>query len=242
MRAIVARRDITRQMGRTCGGPVRFIKWFLALCFVLLVVVVSAAVFLGPPKVAPEAIAASVTRTPELMERAWQLPVAASIGRDMSFQKNGSLCGPTSLANVFRSQGLPYESSDAVLETTKHCATGICFMGLTLDELASVARDRGATKVEVHRDLTPEQFQAHLRRSNDASARYVVNFHRSPIFGAGGGHHSPIGGYLEGEDLVFVLDVNADFQPWLVERDRLFAAIDTVDSSSGQKRGLLRIE
>jgi hypothetical protein len=69
-----------------------------------------------------------------------------------------------------------------------------------------------------------------------------VNFSRAPIFGAGGGHHSPIGGYLEAEDFVFVLDVNADFQPWLVERERLFAAVDTVDSSSGQKRGLLRID
>jgi len=34
------------------------------------------------------------------------------------------------------------------------------------------------------------------------------NFNRAQIFGAGVGHHSPIGGYLEAEDLVFVLDVN----------------------------------
>ena len=78
-----------------------------------------------------------------------------------------------------------------------------------------------------------------------------MNFSRAPIFGAGGGHHSPIALAVvrrivkdadEAEDFVFVLDVNADFQPWLVERERLFAAVDTVDSSSGQKRGLLRID
>jgi hypothetical protein len=78
------------------------------------------------------------------------------------------------------------------------------------------------------------------RGSNDPARRYLVNFTRRAIFGAGGGHHSPIGGYLEAEDLVFVLDVNRDFQPWLVERSRLFAAMDTDDGD--QKRGLLLIE
>ena len=79
-----------------------------------------------------------------------------------------------------------------------------------------------------------------MRKSNDPSRRYVVNFSRKPIFGAGGGHHSPIGGYLEAEDLVFVLDVNRKFEPWLVERSRLFTAIDTSDGDA--KRGLLLIE
>jgi hypothetical protein len=56
-----------------------------------------------------------------------------------------------------------------------------------------------------------------------------VNFDRGKIFGAGAGHHSPIGGYLETEDLVFVLDINSDFQPWLVELPRLFAAVNSLD-------------
>jgi hypothetical protein len=51
---------------------------------------------------------------------------------------------------------------------------------------------------------------------------------------------SPIGGYLKDEDLVFVLDVNGDYGPWLVERTRLFSAMDTLDGN--RKRGLLRIE
>ena len=56
----------------------------------------------------------------------------------------------------------------------------------------------------------------------------------------GFGHHSPIGGYLEAEDLVLVLDVNEKFKPWLVERSRLYDAMNTVDGD--KKRGLLRIE
>jgi hypothetical protein len=94
--------------------------------------------------------------------------------------------------------------------------------------------------VTVLRDLTPESFRDHMRLSNDPNRRYVVNFTRRPIFGAGGGHHSPIGGYLEAEDLVFVLDVNEDFKPWLIESSRLYAAVNTLDG--GKKRGLLLIE
>jgi len=113
-------------------------------------------------------------------------------------------------------------------------------MGLTLDELAEVARLQGDHRVTVLRDLNERQFHAHMRRSNDPFIRYVINFARKPIFGAGGGHHSPIGGYLEEQDLVLVLDVNADFKPWLIDRKRLFAAMDTLDGN--KKRGLLRIE
>ena len=45
--------------------------------------------FVGQSKVSPEAIASSVTRTPELLERAWRLPVAAtfagkSLGNQMA--------------------------------------------------------------------------------------------------------------------------------------------------------------
>jgi hypothetical protein len=48
-----------------------------------------------------------------------------------------------------------------------------------------------------------------LRLSNDPRRRYIVNFSRKPIFGAGVGHHSPIGGYLKAEDLVFVLELSS---------------------------------
>jgi hypothetical protein len=55
------------------------------------------------------------------------------------------------------------------------------------------------------RDLSEDQFLEHLRRSNDPARRYIVNFDRAQIFGAGVGHHSPIGGDLAAEDLAFVL-------------------------------------
>ena len=62
------------------------------------------------------------------------------------------------------------------------------------------------------RNLTAEEFREHMKRANDPGRRYIVNFTREKIFGAGSGHHSPIGGYLEAEDMVLVLDVKRGVQ------------------------------
>jgi hypothetical protein len=185
------------------------------------------ALVVGQSKVPPQAIASSVTRTPELVQRAWRLPVATTFNRQIIFQSNGSRCGPAAVANAYRSLAEAPITEGKVLAGTGRCWTGVCIFGLTLDELADVARANTSRKITVLRDLTEEQFREHLRRSNDPTRRYIVNFNRERIFGAGVGHHSPIGGYLEAEDLVFILDVNPDYQPWLVERTRLFAAVNT---------------
>ena len=195
---------------------------------------------LAPSKVPPAAIASSVTRTPELLERAWNLPVAVTFERHVAWQSNGSRCGPAAIANMYRSLGEPPTTESKVLAGTGKCWTGVCILGLTLDELADVARAHTKRRVTVLRDLGEEQFREHLRRFNDRSRRYIVNFSRKPIFGAGVGHHSPIGGYLESEDLVFVLDVNADYRPWLIEAGRLYEAVNTLDGD--KKRGLLLVE
>ncbi|GJE45828.1 phytochelatin synthase family protein [Methylobacterium soli] len=200
----------------------------------------AAAFALIPPRVPPEAIRIAVTSSEPLLDRAWRLPVAARFGRELAWQSNASLCGPASLANVFRSLGERANTEVAVLAGTGRCWTGYCLLGLTLDELAEVARARTNRPVRLLRDLSAEDFRAHMRRANDPGRRYIVNFSRVVIFGAGAGHHSPIGGYLEGEDLVLVLDVNHAYRPWLVERARLYAAMDTLDGN--RKRGLLLIE
>lgn len=181
---------------------------------------------------------------PELLARAWALPVAATYGPDaLQFQAKASTCGPTSLANVWVSFGDdPSATAQSVVEGTAYCWTGQCIPGLILDELAEIAEYSGTREITVLRDLSIEEFREHMRASNRPDRRYVVNFLRGPLFGEGGGHHSPIGGYLEREDLVFVLDVNERFGPWLVETERLFAAVDTVDGSSDRERGLLLVK
>ncbi len=185
----------------------------------------------------------SIERTPEyqdegLLERAWALPVATRY-RGLLRQPNGSLCGPTSVANVRHSRGEDVTDVYATLDGTDVCSLGICIGGITLEELATLARREGAGEPTVLRDLTLDDFRAHMAHANDEDRRYIINFDRGPLFGFRGGHHSPIGGYLADEDLVFVLDVNRAYGPWLVHTERLFEAMDTVDSSSGKTRGLL---
>ena len=202
----------------------------------------AALLIVAPAKVSQDAIQSSVTRSPELIDRAWKLPVAATYDADVTWQSNGSRCGPASVANAFRSIGEEETTEAEVLQGTGMCWTGFCVIGLTLDELAEVARTQTERKVSVLRDLTAEEFREHMKRANDPGRRYIVNFTREKIFGAGAGHHSPIGGYLEAEDMVFVLDVNENYKPWLIERERLFSAMDTIDGDGDKKRGLLLIE
>ena len=202
--------------------------------------VVLRGLFFTPKLDVPSIKAESTYQNAALLERAWHLPAAATYQRRLFFQPNGSACGPTSVANVLRSLGQENASVDSVLQGTGECRTGICWDGLTLDDLAEVARHATGRKVTVLRNLTLPQFREELRHTNDPNRRYIVNFQRAPLFAEGGGHHSPLAGYLEAEDLVFVLDVNETYKPWLVHAERLFQAIDTTDGN--KKRGLLRIE
>jgi hypothetical protein len=216
-------------------------KRTLSIAAVALVTAfVAGVIFLLPPTVPPEVIERSVIHDQTRLEKAWRLPTASAFGHHVDYQSNQSLCGPASIANVLRSFREPADTEKKVLAHTTKCWSGICFFGLSLDELADVTRTATKRSVTVQRDLTPEAFRDELGHVNDPNRRYVINFARAPIFGSGAGHHSPIGGYLEAEDLVLVLDVNEKFKPWLVERSRLYDAMNTVDGD--QKRGLLRIE
>ena len=215
------------------------IGWF-GVAVVFLLLSGSAYYAVNRPGVSPEAIQSSVIHSPELINRAWQLPVATTFKTEIRWQSNSSRCGPASVANTFRSLGEQQATEAEVLEGTGKCWTGFCFLGLTLDELADIARTKTHLSITLLRNLTGEEFREHMKRSNDPGRRYIINFAREKIFGAGVGHFSPIGGYLEAEDLVFVLDVNEHYKPWLIQRQRLFAAMDTLDGN--KKRGLLLIE
>ena len=179
---------------------------------------------------------------PALLQQAWELPVATTYQSGIDFQRNASVCGPTSLVNVLHSFKQP-GNQDSILQGTNFSTVlGYLPEGITLDQLADIARQKLKKKVTVLRDLDLAGFRGELKHSNDLSRRYVVNFSRAPLFGAGHGHHSPIAGYLIEEDLVLVLDVNKKFGPWLVKSERLYEAMNTVDTTAQKKRGLLLIE
>lgn len=178
-----------------------------------------------------------------LLEKAWALPVAQLYRGGVDYQHNGSFCGPASVVNVLRSLGVPADQATVLEGTGITTVGGAVVGGLTLDQLAELARKKlPGKKVTAFHDLDLDGFRAQLRRTNGPGVRAIINFHRGPLFGQGGGHHSPIAGYLAEEDLALVLDVNETFKPWLVKSARLYEAMNTLDKSAGLKRGLIVVE
>src|SRR6188508_173800 len=84
---------------------------------------------------------------------------AASFDRAVRPQSNASLCGPASIANVIRSLKQGDVTETDVLSGTSLCSLGFCFLGLTLDELADVARRSSGRRVTILRGLTLEEFR-----------------------------------------------------------------------------------
>lgn len=182
---------------------------------------------------------ARVVRDPQLLDRAWDLPVARTYARRIDVQSNASSCGVTSLANALRSLDV-HTSERALAEIAPWHFRGWALGGTTLDRLALAARRSGAVGAEVLRG-SAEALRVHLPRFNDPAQRYTINFDRARVFGRGPGHHSPVGGWLADEDLVLVLDVGRGYGAWLAPSHVLLRAAATRDRLSGQQRGLLRL-
>lgn len=168
----------------------------------------------------------------ELLERAWALPSAQRYQPLLS-QSAFSICGPTSVANVLRSMG-----EDRGKNPFKRFGLRAMSLDQVTEESSAVVPS--GWRVETVRVPDVDGLRVELRAANESTHRYIANFSRRTLFGHGGGHHSPIGGYLEQEDLALVLDVNRSYGPWLVSAERLFEAMSTTDRGDGRSRGLVR--
>jgi hypothetical protein len=179
----------------------------------------------------------------ELLAVASELPVASTYRRrGLSWQNARSLCGPTSAVNVLRSLGEPVEPRTLLERTGLSSLFGVRLGGMTLDQVAEVVRKRSSRRATVLRDLSLDDFRQHLHQTNDPARRYIVNFNRRPIFAWGGGHHSPLVGYLADEDIALIYDTNRRVGPWLVGAASLHGVVATVDPVSRRSRGLLLVE
>ncbi len=185
----------------------------------------------------------SVYQDPALLARAWALPAARLYRPHFESQGNGSFCGPTSVVDVVRSTGGELDQAHVLDGSGIRTWLGFLPGGITIEQVARLAQRRYPDRsVTVHRDLDLDALREIARRADDPDLRFIANFHRGPLFARGGGHHSPIGGYLEDEDLVFVLDVNHDYGPWLAHTERLLEAMNVIDPATGDTRGVVAIE
>ena len=232
--ASAGRRPVVKRLALALGAA--------ALVLVMLLGIKLAPLFLEPDRYADVVSIerGADFRDPALMAQASAMPVAARYPLSRyEFQHNQSFCGPTSAADVMHSLGDRRTQDEVITATPYHTVFGYLPGGLTLDEEADMLRRASGRPVDVRRGLTLDQFRAEMRAVNDPDRRYVVNFHRGPLFGRGHGHFSPLLAYLPQRDLVLVGDVNANYRPFLVATQRLWAAADTLDDATGRKRGLL---
>ncbi|MFL9875159.1 phytochelatin synthase family protein [Paraburkholderia megapolitana] len=114
--------------------------------------------------------------------------------------------------------------------------------GMTLDQLGAVL---GHFAVSVHpfhaSDLTLEQFRDLVRDTTGRRDRFaLLNFHRTQIGEAGGGHWSPLAAFDPASDSALLLDVARYKYPavW-VPVTQLYQAALAVDSVSGLARGIV---
>jgi hypothetical protein len=220
-------------------------RWSIAAACAALFV--AGAWALGAFSPSPYANVASIERTPAfrnttLLAEAERMPVAQTyLSRPFEYQHNPSVCGPTSAADVLHSLGRRDSQTDVMARAGVTDYFGYVIPGLTLDQEASVLRRTTGAPVTLMRDLDLAAFRDALARANDPRFRLVINFHRGPMFGRGHGHFSPILAYLAQRDLVLVGDVNHDYGLYLVSTSRLFDAMNTIDSVTGKKRGLLTV-
>jgi len=114
--------------------------------------------------------------------------------------------------------------------------------GLVLDQLAQFFTNLGVTAEFSHAD---EFDAARLRQTvktvlADPDKRLVVNYSRKPLNQNGDGHISPVAAYDADTDRVLILDVaRYKYPPVWLTIDDLYAAMDTVDTGSQKKRGIV---
>lgn len=120
----------------------------------------------------------------------------------------------------------------------------VTFSGLTLGQLAGLFEAHGLRAQIIYAGHSGIDAFREIVRTNlaDASAYLVVNYDRKTLKQEGSGHISPVAAYSAEKDAVLILDVAAYKYPYTwVPVAKLWDAMNTIDSESGQSRGYLLI-
>ncbi|KAK3414575.1 hypothetical protein EUGRSUZ_H00436 [Eucalyptus grandis] len=116
--------------------------------------------------------------------------------------------------------------------------------GISFGKVVCLAQCAGA-EVEAFRtsQTTVDHFRQFVKRCSISDNCHVVSsYHRGSFKQTGTGHFSPIGGYHVGSDMVLILDVaRFKYPPHWVPLTLLWEAMDTVDETTGHRRGFMLI-
>jgi glutathione gamma-glutamylcysteinyltransferase len=112
--------------------------------------------------------------------------------------------------------------------------------GLTLDQLACLARCNGARATVVRAtDASVRDLRDAIRGPGVIAAAYS----RAALGQTGEGHFSPIAGYHGARDLTLILDVaRFKYPPHWVSVEKLFDAMRPIDTATGRARGWVLLE
>ena len=133
----------------------------------------------------PPASADSIARLPAyqdeaLLARAWALPAARLYGpQGYLSQQNPSVCGPTSIADVLRSEGVAADPAAVLSHAESFALFGFLPFGLTLDQEARLLERETGKRAKILRNLSLDGFRAEIAGSNDPTRRVIVNFTRA---------------------------------------------------------------
>ncbi|OGT38755.1 MAG: hypothetical protein A3F11_01325 [Gammaproteobacteria bacterium RIFCSPHIGHO2_12_FULL_37_14] len=117
--------------------------------------------------------------------------------------------------------------------------------GMTLDQASDAAAQFGVKSTAIHSNtLTQNKMRKILISVLKNKHKYaVVNFFRPGLKENGGGHFSPIAAYDYRSDRFLILDVaRYKYPPIWVKTEDLWNGINTVDTASQKKRGILLLK
>lgn len=113
--------------------------------------------------------------------------------------------------------------------------------GITLEQLASLARCNGARADLVRADTSSEDALRDAVRRAASTARgevLLASYSRKALGQTGDGHFSPVGGYHAGRDLALILDVaRFKYPPHWVPVSALWRGVSSIDPETGKSRG-----
>ena len=162
-------------------------------------------------------------------------------------QSRRAFCGPATVSAVINAALAP---APAATQTSLFNAStarikselALTFGGLTLEELAGFLRAHGMRVDVFHAGGTDiDAFREAARSAlGEPRAFLVVNYDRQVLGQSGAGHISPLGAFDATTDRVLVMDVAKQKYPYAwVPVPLLWAAMNTVDTDSGKRRGYL---